>query len=134
MPTLVTVEIEKVVATMATVKSPTKTKNISAFDKTNPFEEKFTKTQLNLHWKPAATTTKLVPVPSFRRKNGTLVAAHTRQVKINNNKPPKPDLKKKAAKKAAKFVARDDCKESVSLAYSLMIEEKQKLLHPERYV
>jgi hypothetical protein len=94
--------------------------------------------QVKLNGDLAVHVSKSVTVPSFRKKNGTLVASHTWHVSINKSKSAKKVLshkKKKATNRhhSTKFEAQDDCKESVSLAYSLRIQEVQNLMKPNPY-
>jgi hypothetical protein len=88
--------------------------------------------QLNLIGVPSVPVTKSVVVPSSRKKNCTLVAAHTQHVSISKSKSAKKvsSHKKKATKNyhVAKFVALDDYKESASLTHSLCILELQNLM------
>jgi hypothetical protein len=80
--------------------------------------------QLNLFGRPSVPVTRSVTVPSYRKKNGTLVASHTRQVQVSKFNSAKKDASnKKRNKHVLKFHAPNDCKESVSLAHYLRIQE-----------
>jgi hypothetical protein len=95
--------------------------------------------QLTLYGKPAATIYKSVTVPSFKRKNGSIVASHNRQVRVKKPKAARkvtPNNKEKAPLKkrhGLKFHSRSD-QESVSAAHSLHILEIQNFFHPNRKV
>jgi hypothetical protein len=88
--------------------------------------------------------TKSVTVPAFRKRNGTLVAAHTRLVHLDQSKSnvkspkkitPYKNLKPSAQKRhMLKFSSPQERCPSASLAHSIRIAELQKLLHPEREV
>jgi hypothetical protein len=95
--------------------------------------------QLTMYGKPLGTVYKSVAVPSFKRKNGTIVPSHNRQVKVNKPKAARkvtPNKKEKAPLKkrhGLKFHSRSD-QESVSAAHSLHILEIQNFFHPNRKV
>jgi hypothetical protein len=128
MPTLITYVIQDGQPTMAPSIPASNTIPI-------PAPKWKTCVQVKLNGDLAVPVSKSVTVPSFRKKNGTLVASHTRHVSITKSKSAKkvPPYKKKKATNHhyfAKFEAPDDCKESVSLAYSLRIQEVQNLMKP----
>jgi hypothetical protein len=95
--------------------------------------------QLTLDGKPSEIIYKSVNVPSFKRKNGSIVTSHNRQVqvkkpktarKVRQNKKEKAPLNKRPG---LKFHSRSD-QESVSAAHSLHILEIQNFFHPHRKV
>jgi hypothetical protein len=95
--------------------------------------------QLTMYGKPSGIVYKSVTVPSFRRKNGSIVPTHNRQVQVNKpkaarkvtpNKKEKEPLKKRHG---LKFHSRADQK-SVSAASSLHILEIQNFFNPNRNV
>jgi hypothetical protein len=91
--------------------------------------------QPTINGKPSHITIKSVTVPTFRKKNGTLVASHIRFVEVNNSKSLKKVTPNK--KKNAPFKNRHTFKlhsPSTALAHSLHIDQLQKLLHPDRDV
>jgi hypothetical protein len=95
--------------------------------------------QLTLYGKPLGIVYKSVTVPSFKRKNGSIVPTHNRQVQVNKPKAARkvtPNKKEKAPLKkrhGLKFHSRSD-QESVSAASSLHILEIQNFFHPNRSV
>ena len=86
--------------------------------------------QLNLYGVAAVPSTKKIHVPAYRKKDGTYVASHQRHVKLTKSSKPKKSQSNKH--KQAKFPHPShysvECKASISLAYSLQIEEKQLLM------
>jgi hypothetical protein len=95
--------------------------------------------QWTMHGKPSEIHYKSVTVPSFKRKNGSIVTSHNRQVqvkkpkaarKVTRNKKEKAPLKKRHG---LKFHSWSD-QESVSAAHSLHIQEIQNFFHPNRKV
>jgi hypothetical protein len=95
--------------------------------------------QLDLHGQLAVPLfTQSITVPSFCKKNGTIVGSHTRRiirtVSSKSRKKATTQTKLQFARTggSAKFQAPDDCKASVSLAHSLRIEELQILMRGER--
>jgi len=115
--------------TMATLPLSAKTKSPAV-----PTTANKKAVQLNLFGVPSFPSTKSITIPSLRKKNGTLVAAHTRHVKVHKPKSNKKSSSKKQSKpnttkpESLMFVAPDDCKESVALAFSLHMEEHKKLM------
>jgi hypothetical protein len=95
--------------------------------------------QLTMYGKPSGIHYKSVAIPSFKRKNGTIVPSHNRQVQVNKPKAGRkvtPNKKEKAPFKkrhGLKFHSRSD-QESVSAAHSLHILEIQNFFHPNRKV
>jgi hypothetical protein len=128
MPTLITFVIQD--------GEPTMEPSIPASNTTLiPAHKLKTCVQVKLNGDLAVPVSKSVTVPSFRKKNDTLVFSHTRHVSINKSKSAKkvPLHKKKKATNHhyfTKFEAPGDCKETVSLAYSLCIQEVQNLMKP----
>jgi hypothetical protein len=129
MPTLITFIIEDGEPTMAPSIPASKTIPMSA--------SKVKKSvQRTLNGEHAAPVPNPVFVGTFTKKNGTRVASYNRHAPITKSKSAKkvsPHKKKKASKHNpffAKFEAPDDCKESVSLAHSLRIQELQNLMKP----
>jgi hypothetical protein len=104
-----------------------------------PFTKVKTSVQLTMHGKPSGIVYKSVTVPSFRRKNGTIVPTHNRQVQVNKPKAARkvtPSKKEKAPLKkrhGLKFHSRAD-QENVSAASSLHILEIQNFFNPNRNV
>jgi hypothetical protein len=95
--------------------------------------------QLTMYGKPSGIVYKSVTVPSFKRKNGSIVSTHNRQVQVNKPKAARkvtPNKKEKAPLKkrhGLKFHSRSD-QEGVSAASSLHILEIQNFVHPNRKV
>jgi hypothetical protein len=95
--------------------------------------------QLTMYGKPSGILYKSVTVPSFKKKNGSIVPSHNRQVQVNKHKAARKvteNKKEKAPFKkrhGLKFHSRSD-QESVSAAHSLHILEIQNFFHPNRKV
>jgi hypothetical protein len=95
--------------------------------------------QLTMYGKPSGIHYKSVAIPSFKRKNGTIVPSHNCQVQVNKPKAGRkvtPNKKEKAPFKkrhGLKFHSRSN-QESVSAAHSLHILEIQNFFHPNRKV
>jgi hypothetical protein len=130
MPTLITCVIQDGEPTMAPSIPASRTIPISASKLKKSVQRK-------INGEHAAPVPDPVIVPSFIKDNGTRVASYTRHASIfsksKSAKKVSSHKKKKATKNHhffAKFEAPDDCKESVSLAHSLRIEELQKLMKP----
>jgi hypothetical protein len=116
-----------------------------------PFCSKFA-VQLSMRAIPSPPTSKVVTVPSFVKKNGVRVGAHTRHValkkpaaskKTNSTRakvphPHRPMMgsssyfRKQGVPGRSQFQAPDDCQASLSLARSLYIEELQYLVKGRR--
>jgi hypothetical protein len=82
---------------------------------------------------PSPVSFKSVTVPSFRKKNGTLVDAHIRLVQVNRSQPPQkisPIRSKNLSSKKRHIMNFLPCQRdaSVTLAYSLRIADVQKLM------
>jgi hypothetical protein len=83
---------------------------------------------------PSPVSFKFVNVPSFRKKNGTLVGAYTRLVQVNKPKSAKKvspiRSKNSSPKKRHMMKFRPGQRDaSVTLAYSLRIADVQKFVH-----
>jgi len=109
-----------------------KNPGVQASSPTSSVNKKKSAVQLTLFGFPMIETTKTVSVSTFRKKNGTVVPAHTRHVKVAKVKSTKKSGTTKSGKPTSrktpsKFIAPNDCKESVALAFSLHIEEHKKL-------
>ena len=110
-----------------------KNPGVQASSPTSSVNKKKSAVQLTLFGFPVIETTKTVSVSTFRKKNGTVVPAHTRHVKVAKVKSTKKSGTTKSGKPTSrktpsKFIAPNDCKESVALAFCLHIEEHKKLM------
>ena len=92
--------------------------------------------QLDLFGKLVVSQVKTIQVKGFKRKDGSAVAPHTRTVKAASGVSNRSKLTKKfkfskksksASKKKTLFKPPADCKESLKMVQSLMIEDKIKL-------
>jgi hypothetical protein len=87
--------------------------------------------QVNFKGRRMAPLFKAVTVPTFKKKNGTVVVSHQHQVRVHKKSSTSKSARVGANHGTPMFSALEDCKESVSLAHSIHIQELQILMRGE---